>query len=219
MIRPGGGRLNRSFFARPTRRVARDLIGLLLVHRHRAGLAAGIIVETEAYTGRRDPGSHAYPGLGKRNAPMFGPPGKAYVYKCHMYPLLNVVTEREGTPGAVLLRALEPVAGLAGMRRRRHPRGRGRFDLTSGPGRLCQAMGVGLSFNRADLVRGRLFLARPRSKFRCRIKRSTRIGLKGAAARLPLRFYAAANPWISRHPDDHSSNSTKYKVQSTKSLG
>jgi DNA-3-methyladenine glycosylase len=195
-------RLKPDFFSRSTLRAARDLIGLLLIHRHRPGphgVTAGIIVETEAYTGSLDPGSHACRGIGKRNLPMFGPPGRAYVYKCHLYPLLNVVTEREGTPGAVLVRALEPVAGLPLMRRRRK-RGND-LDLARGPGKLCQALAVGLKHNRADLIRGKLFLARPEPLPGIRIRRSTRIGLAGPAALLPWRFFASGSPCVSRHPD------------------
>ncbi len=163
------------------------------------GVVAGTIVETEAYTGADDPGSHACRGLRRRNAPMFGPPGRAYVYKCHLYPLLNVVTEPSGVPGAVLIRAVEPVAGLPLMRRRRGNPGRD-TDIANGPGKLCQAMGVGLRHNRADLVGGPLRIARPRRAARCRILTSTRIGLRGAAAAMPRRFYAAGCPHVSRHP-------------------
>jgi len=170
-----------------------------LIHKHPSGLTAGVIVETEAYTGTRDPGSHAHGGLKGRNAPMFGPPGQAYVYQCHLYPLLNVVTEREGVPGAVLLRALQPVAGLPSMRQRRQRCARDQ-DLARGPGRLCQAMRVDLTLNRTNLLRGPLFLAWPRQPFVCRIRRSTRIGLRGPARLKPWRFYAADSPWVSRHP-------------------
>jgi len=152
-------------------------------------------VETEAYLGMKDPGSHAFRGRKKRNAPMFGPPGRAYVYKCHMYPLLNVVTEPEGTPGAVLIRALIPVQGLEIMRKRRN--GAKGEDLARGPGRLTAAMGVGLRHNRADLVRGPLRLAMPRRPFRCRVVRATRIGLSGPAARLPWRYHAADCRFVS----------------------
>jgi DNA-3-methyladenine glycosylase len=187
-------RLSPGFFRRDTISVARRLIGCLLVH----GRAAGIIVETEAYTGSDDPGSHACRGPRKRNAPMFGPPGKAYVYKCHKYPLLNVVTEATGRPGAVLLRALEPVRGLPLMRKRSP--GLADDELCRGPGRLCRSLGVDLGHNTADLTAGPLYLARWRG-FRPRlIARSTRIGLKGAAALLNRRFYAVDSSCVSRNP-------------------
>ena len=202
-----GTRLGRSFFRRPTLEVARDLVGCLLIHDSPSGLVAGMIVETEGYTGSDDPGSHAARGPGRRNAPMFGPPGRAYVYKCHMYPLLNVVTEPEGRPGAVLIRALEPVAGFRLMARR-SPRLPG-HAVASGPGRLTRALGIRMGHNRADLVRGSLRLARPRDRRPRRgsgLRRSaalrviitTRIGLKGPAALMRRRFIAAGNPCVSR---------------------
>lgn len=127
---------------------------------------------------------------------MFGEPGRAYVYKCHMYPLLNVVTESEGTPGAVLLRALQPVAGIPLMRRRRGsalPE-----HLADGPGRLTSAMGIGLAHNLTDLLGGRLCLLDPRAGGKPRIRRTTRIGLSGPARLLPWRFVAADSPFVSR---------------------
>ena len=173
---------------------------MLLVHDTPRGRIAGIIVETEAYTGSNDPGSHACRGLRKRNAPMFGPPGRAYVYKCHMYPLLNVVTGKAGTPGAVLLRAVEPAEGAALMNRNR-PNVRDSHGLANGPGKLGLAFGIRLSHNTADLINGPLFLARRRQPPPYRIRRSTRIGLRGPARLLRWRFYAADNPCVSVHPD------------------
>ncbi len=155
-----------------------------------------MIVETEAYTGKDDPGSHASIGLRTRNAPMFEDPGNAYVYKCHMYPLLNVVTEELGRPGAVLIRALVPVHGLDLMRRRRPP-AKTDLDLCRGPGRLTAAMAVTLGHNRADLLRGPLRLALPRTPLSFRIAKTTRIGLRGAAAKLPWRYAAADCPFVS----------------------
>ena len=155
-----------------------------------------MIVETEAYTGKDDPGSHASIGLRNRNAPMFESPGRAYVYQCHMYPLLNVVTERNGKPGAVLLRALIPIRGLHTMRRRR-PAAHRDVDLCRGPGRLTAAMSVSLAHNRADLVRGKLRLALPRHPLKFRIARTTRIGLHGPAAKLPWRYAVTDCPLVS----------------------
>jgi len=131
---------------------------------------------------------------------MFGRPGRAYVYKCHMYPLLNVVTEKPGKPGAVLLRAVEPVSGMEIMAKGR-PGSRHPFELANGPGKLCLAFGVRLADNRADLMRGPLFLARPARRPVIRVRRSTRIGLRGPARLLPWRFYASGNSCVSTHPD------------------
>src|SRR5436190_22443186 len=112
--------LSRAFYDRETLTVAADLIGKVLVHRTKAGVAAGAIVETEAYIGESDPACHAAPGPTRRNEPLYGPPGVAYVYLNYgMHYLVNAVTEREGSPAAVLIRALEPKDGIALMRRRR----------------------------------------------------------------------------------------------------
>lgn len=146
------------FYARPTLVVARDLLGMVLVHLTPDGLAAGTIVETEAYIGEGDPACHAARGLTLRNAPMYGEPGHAYVYFTYgMHTLLNVVTEPTGTPAAVLIRALEPIDGLDGMHRRRGPRRDGGAiedaNLCRGPGNLTRAMGIGLDRNRIDLTK------------------------------------------------------------------
>src|SRR6266446_4826792 len=113
-------RLPRSFYARPTLQVAQDLLGKILVHRARSGLTSGAIVEVEAYIGEADPACHAAPGPTARNAPLYGPPGHAYVYLNYgVHYLVNVVTEPEASPAAVLIRALEPLDGLKLMRTRR----------------------------------------------------------------------------------------------------
>src|SRR5499433_31774 len=113
-------KLPRDFYDRPTLDVARDLIGKVLVHERRGVRTSGIIVEVEAYIGESDPACHAAPGPTKRNAPLYGPPGFAYVYLNYgIHWLVNVVTERKGSPAAVLLRALEPLEGLDAMQRRR----------------------------------------------------------------------------------------------------
>lgn len=156
--------LPRRFYSRPTLEVARDLIGKVLVHDTPDGLASGIIVETEAYIGESDPACHAAPGPTARNAPLYGPPGVAYVYLNYgIHYLLNAVTEPEGSPAAVLIRALEPLEGERLMRRRRTAeRRRGVLrdiapaDLCRGPGNLTRALGVTLQHNRRDLTKGRL---------------------------------------------------------------
>ena len=113
----------RRFLRRPTLDVARDLIGKVLVHRTKAGTTAGAIVEVEAYIGEDDPACHAAAGPTERNAPLYGPPGRAYVYLNYgLHDMMNAVTEEEGHPAAVLIRALEPLEGLPLMRRRRSTR-------------------------------------------------------------------------------------------------
>jgi DNA-3-methyladenine glycosylase len=155
--------LPREFYARQTLAVARDLIGKVLVHDTRAGVAAGVIVETEAYIGEGDPACHAAPGPTPRNAPLYGPPGIAYVYLNYgIHHLVNAVTEPEGSPAAVLIRALEPLDGEGLMRRRRaagtraRPRELPPADLCRGPGNLSRALGITLTDNGLDLTRGRL---------------------------------------------------------------
>ena len=147
--------LPRRFYDRDTLTVAADLIGKVLVHRTSAGVAAGAIVETEAYIGETDPACHAAPGPTKRNAPLYGPPGVAYVYLNYgMHYLVNAVTESEGAPAAVLIRALEPLDGVELMLKRR-ARGRSRVDVASlcrGPGNLTKALGISLAQNRLALT-------------------------------------------------------------------
>ena len=152
--------LSRDFYARPTLDVARDLLGKVLSHRTPAGLAAGRIVEVEAYIGEDDPACHAAPGPTRRNAPLYGPPGVAYVYLNYgLHCLVNAVTEAQGSPAAVLIRALEPVEGLALMRRRRS-RAKWRHgkpvpadhELCRGPGNLTAALGITLAQNNRPLT-------------------------------------------------------------------
>jgi DNA-3-methyladenine glycosylase len=155
--------LTRDFYARPTLDVARDLIGKVLVHEARAGRTAGVIVEAEAYIGETDPACHAAPGPTRRNAPLYGPPGVAYVYLNYgIHYLVNAVTEPDGWPAAVLIRALEPVEGEPLMRQRRS-RGAGRpaegftrAELCRGPGNLTRALGISLRQNRRTLTGGAL---------------------------------------------------------------
>jgi DNA-3-methyladenine glycosylase len=147
--------LPRRFYDRDTLTVAADLIGKVLVHRTAAGVTAGAIVETEAYIGESDPACHAAPGLTKRNAPLYGPPGVAYVYLNYgMHYLVNAVTEGEGSPAAVLIRALEPLEGVEAMQKRRGGR-RATLEVSSlcrGPGNLTKALGISLVQNRLPLT-------------------------------------------------------------------
>jgi DNA-3-methyladenine glycosylase len=151
--------LPRDFFARPTLEVARDLIGTRVVHEVRGSRTSGVIVETEAYIGEDDPACHAAAGLTRRTAPLYGPPGLAYVYLNYgVHFLLNAVTEAEGHPAAVLIRALMPDEGLAAMCRRRQvpvvtvPDAA--TGLCRGPGNLTKALGISLRHNHLDLCGG-----------------------------------------------------------------
>ncbi|HYT69360.1 MAG TPA: DNA-3-methyladenine glycosylase [Vicinamibacterales bacterium] len=151
--------LPRRFYNRPTLDVARDLIGKVLVHETKAGLVSGVIVETEAYIGETDPACHAAPGRTMRNKPLYGPPGIAYVYLNYgIHYLVNAVTEAEGWPAAVLIRALEPKDGIPLMRRRRaagtnkRPSEIALHDLCRGPGNLTKALGIDLRQNLLDLT-------------------------------------------------------------------
>ncbi|HEX9714046.1 MAG TPA: DNA-3-methyladenine glycosylase [Actinomycetota bacterium] len=186
----------RAFFARPTLDVARDLIGCLLVHDLPEGTVVGSIVETEAYTDR-DPGSHAFSGMTARNAPMFEEPGNAYVYFTYgMHHCLNAVTEETGRAGAVLLRAVEPIAGLEHLRSRRP--GRRDRDLARGPGRLTLAFGIGREHDRADLTTGVLRICTGERLPEAALVRTARIGL--AAAQQDgrrWRFAVKGSPWVS----------------------
>ena len=175
--------LPRSFYARPTVKVAQDLLGKLLVH----GETAGVIVETEAYLGLDDLAAHASRGVTPRTRVIFGLPGHAYVYLIYgMYECLNLVAEPEGTAGCVLIRALEPVAGIETMRARR-PAARSMRDLASGPGKLTLAMGITRADNGRDVTRGDL-VVRDRARARgSRVEVTPRIGIRHCAD-WPLRF-------------------------------
>jgi DNA-3-methyladenine glycosylase len=184
-------RLGASFFARSVHEVARNLIGCHLSYDG----CGGTIVETESYE-RDDPACHAYVGLTKRTAPLFGPPGRAYVYLSYgIHSLLNAVAEPEGEAAAVLIRALEPTEGLDAMRARRGERPDG--DLCSGPGKLTDALGIGLGDNGADLSADP-FLVLPRQLgWSGEILTTPRVGITKAVDR-PWRFSLAGNPFVSR---------------------
>ena len=184
--------MKRAFFDRPVLEVARDLVGCVVTH----GDTAGVIVETEAYHDS-EPASHAFIGVTPRTRTLFGPPGRAYVYFSYgVHSLLNAVCEPVGVGAAVLIRALEPVDGIDHMRDRR--RVESVRQLCSGPGKLTQALGIGLELNNTDLLRGPVtFSDRPRAWRDVAIEVDLRVGITKAAD-LPWRFLAAGNRYVSR---------------------
>ncbi|MGH2833392.1 MAG: DNA-3-methyladenine glycosylase [Solirubrobacteraceae bacterium] len=194
-LSPGGARqriLPARFYARPVLEVAQDLIGCTVSY----GGASGVIVETEAYH-ESEPACHAFVGVTARTSTLFGPPGRAYVYRSYgIHALLNAVCEPQGVGAAVLIRALEPVRGIEAMRIRRGAAGL--TDLCSGPGKLTQALGVELEHNGTDLRRG-LIRIRERSPdwLDSLVTRSERIGIT-KATELCWRFCVAGNPHVSR---------------------
>ncbi|MGI9950733.1 DNA-3-methyladenine glycosylase [Moorellaceae bacterium AZ2] len=189
--------LSYSFFARDTRAVAQELLGTYVAHFSPEGLTVGRVVETEAYLGREDPACHSARGRNKRNAVMFGPAGFIYVYLIYgMHYCVNITTDKAEVPAAVLLRALEPIAGLELMARRRgtpHIR-----QLCSGPGKLAQAMGIDRRLNGTSAVEGlvRFYPPLP-GEVLPEIVAAPRIGISQAAD-WPLRFYIKDNPFVSR---------------------
>ena len=186
-----------AFYARPTPEVARSLLGHILLSDVNGRRVAGRIVETEAYVGPDDPACHGYRARRtRRNASLFGPPGTAYVYFTYgMHWCLNAVTEAPDFPAAVLIRALEPVAGLATMRRRRGGLADG--ELCSGPAKLCAALGVTGRLDGVSLQRGVLRIVRGPSRQRRGIIVTPRVGISRAAD-WPLRFLIKGSPWVSR---------------------
>lgn len=192
-------RLQRAFFARDPKIVARALLGKLLIRRMRNGrILAGRIVETEAYLGQGDLAAHAASGKTERNAVIFGPPGHAYVYFTYgMHFCMNVSCRPEGAAGCVLLRALEPLDGLATMARRRGARKK--LLLASGPARLCQAFGISrMKDNGKDLCsRTSDLTIHEDGRKSGRILATRRIGIRKSPG-LRLRFVLADDPFVSR---------------------
>jgi DNA-3-methyladenine glycosylase len=179
-------RLHRSFYARGTLTVARELLGMHLVHANGASTQVGRIVEVEAYKGPHDLAAHSSKGRTQRTEVMFGPPGHAYVYLIYgFWHCLNVVTASDGIPHAVLIRALEPIAGIE--------------NTTHGPGLLCRALHIDRALNGADLIGDRLWLEKPHRYRKPRIVRATRIGVDYAGdwAHKPWRFYDQDSPYVS----------------------
>jgi DNA-3-methyladenine glycosylase len=184
-------RLDIGFFARSVHTVARELIGCRLFYDG----CGGTIVETESYQ-RDDPACHAYVGLTRRTETLFGPPGRAYVYLSYgIHSLFNVVAEPEGDAAAVLIRALEPTVGLEEMRARRGERPDA--DLCSGPGKLTDALGIGLDANGADLAAEPFLLLPPAPDWSGEIVTGPRVGIT-KAVELPWRFSLAGSCFVSR---------------------
>ncbi|MFB6204538.1 MAG: DNA-3-methyladenine glycosylase [Candidatus Nanohaloarchaea archaeon] len=186
--------MERGFFRRDPAEVAKDLVGAKLVWESK-GLK-GRIVETEAYYGNRDvkdPASHAFTGKTERNQVMFGPPGKTYVYVCYgIHNMLNISASQEGEPGAVLIRAIEPLEGAETMFQNRGVDSR--EELCSGPGKLCEAYGITKEQNDMDVTEGDLRLETGEAG---EIEKDTRIGVSQGED-LELRFYESGNPHVSR---------------------
>ena len=182
-----------AFYARPVLEVARELIGCVVTH----GECSGVIVETEAYHDS-EPACHAYAGLTPRTATLFGPPGRAYVYRSYgVHALLNAVSEPEGVGAAVLIRALEPVDGIEVMATRRGPTARGVRGLCSGPGKLTQALGIWLTDNGSDLLRGPVVISeRPAGWEDPPVSSGRRIGITHAVE-LPWRFCVTGSRFLS----------------------
>jgi DNA-3-methyladenine glycosylase len=198
--------LPRRFYDRPTLDVARDLLGKVLVHHRRGTLTSGVIVEVEAYIGEDDPACHAAPGRTARNAPLYGIAGHAYVYLNYgIHYMVNVVTEAEHSPAAVLIRALDPLDGVGVMRRRRARPMKGRrrtdasslavHDLCRGPGNLTMAMGITLAENRVDLTGDRLYLEDRRMAIG-EVAWGPRIGIR-VGVETPWRAWVADHPAVS----------------------
>jgi DNA-3-methyladenine glycosylase len=186
-----GSRLDPAFFSRSVHLIARELIGCRLFFEG----CGGTIVETESYE-RDDPACHAYVGLTKRTETLFGPPGRAYVYLSYgIHSLLNAVAESEGDAAAVLIRALEPTAGLEAMRSRRGDRPEA--ELCSGPGKLTDALGIGLGENGADLGADPFLLLGREPGWSGRVLTGPRVGITKAVER-PWRFSLAGSRFVSR---------------------
>lgn len=190
--------LPREFYDRDPVCVAQELLGKLLVRRHKEGTTSGVIVEVEAYLARDDPANHAFRGRTRRNASMFGPPGHAYVYAIHSRWCLNAVTEPVGTASAVLIRAVEPRSGIEQMKQRR---GTAVVrDLARGPGRLCEAFAIDRELDGCDLTRRGPLWIEPTQREAggaVGIERATRVGVTSAED-LPLRFFIRGSPYVSK---------------------
>jgi DNA-3-methyladenine glycosylase len=202
--------LPRSFYNRGTVTTARTLLNKHLVRVIGRTILIGRIVEVEAYGGRNDPASHAYRGATPRNKPMFGEPGHAYIYFTYgNHYCLNVTTQRVGVPGAVLIRAIEPLKGL-GMMKRFRP-GVPNLQLSNGPGKLTKALAIDRSLNEADLTRhGPLYIGKASRELLFTTKRSPRIGITLGIERL-WRFYIESSQYVSRDVSGNRRTHRQYR--------
>ena len=190
-------RVPRDFYKRNTRVVAIELLGKVLVVRYTKKTLRARIVETEAYFGENDPASHAYRGMTPRNRVMFGPPGFTYVYFIYgSYYCLNIVTENEGTPGAVLIRAVEPLVGIRDMMNRRCVKDI--HHITNGPGKLTQALGITKQYSGLDVLRSDISITSDTdyNKHNLLIGVTARIGIHKGKNKL-YRFYIKNNKFVS----------------------
>lgn len=195
-------KLPRKFYAREVKTVARDLLGKILIRKDGNSILAGRIVEVEAYDGKVDRAAHTYIGKTKRNEIMFNEGGYFYVYFTYgAHFCCNVVTGKKDHGTAVLIRAIEPIKGLNKMIKNRFGRKllneKERFNLTSGPGKLCQAMGINRSHYGIDLTKDKIFILDAPKISKNKVVKAKRIGIK-KSVELPWRFYIKENPYVSR---------------------
>ncbi len=199
-------KLDYSFYDRPTIKVARDLLGKLLIRESPEGLVSGVIVEVEAYLAKDDEASHSFSGIKNRNSSMFAAPGTLYVYPIHAKYCMNVVTEQSGQGAAVLIRAVEPMEGIDLMQSRRGEK-IGLRDLTRGPARLCQAFAVDRLLDGVDLTTSTAIWLEDSSpelgKLVFSVATSERIGISRAQDH-QLRFFVDGNRFVSGCARCHS---------------
>lgn len=191
--------LSRDFYDRETEVVAQELLGAIIECSTPEGTATAMIVETEAYVGEHDLACHAAAGRTRRTEPLYGAPGMSYVYFIYgVHWCFNAVTRGEGLPSAVLVRAVEPLTGIALMKDRRGERPRD-VDLTNGPGKLCEALGISGALNGLSLQRKPLVIREGRTVSASEIETTPRIGISRAVD-WPLRYLIRGNSCVSRFP-------------------
>ncbi len=189
-------KLDQNFYLQPTLKVARELLGKIIVRQFNGQILAGRIVETEAYIGESDPACHAYGGMTPRNKIMYLPGGYAYVYFTYgMHYCFNVVTEKEGFPAAVLIRAVEPIEGIELMKKFRNTNNI--YNLTNGPAKFCQAFKIDKSLNGTSLLGDEIFIVDSDDDIKFTIGRSQRIGISAGTDK-KWRFFIRGNPFVSK---------------------